>query len=53
MYLLLYIGAIMTVYIVTFKDDFTKEHVDKVTAFLVVIMSVIILVGIIGSVLGR
>lgn len=35
MYFLIYIGVICVIYVNAFKDNFTKEHIDKVTPLLI------------------
>ena len=53
MYFLIYIGLIMTIYIATFKDDFTAEHTEKITAFLAIIIITLVIIGVLSSLVGR
>lgn len=52
MFLFIYIGVIMGVYVYTFADDFSKEHIDKVTPFVIITTLLLIIIGILGSLVG-
>lgn len=39
MYLLLFLAIFSVVYVKSFSDNFTKEHLDKVTPFLILIVA--------------
>lgn len=49
MSLLIWLVIIAIVYVVSFKNDFTKEKIDKAGQFLVLIGFVLLLLGIIFS----
>lgn len=49
MWFILFILIFMIEYIVSFKDDFSKEHIDKVALALALVLVVAILLGIISS----
>ena len=51
MYFILYVIICSIIYIKSFKDDFTKEHLDKVTAAMVIILIITIALSIITSLL--
>lgn len=51
MYILLFIAIVCTVYVAVFKDNFTKEHIDKVLPFLILIVVVSLLLCILTSTL--
>lgn len=53
MYFLMYIAIAIAVYVVTFKDDFTEEHIQKVTPFITIIVLLFLAIGILGSLVGR
>lgn len=53
MYFLMYIGIAIVVYVATFKDDFTEEHIQKVTPFISIIVLLFLVIGILGSIVGR
>ena len=53
MLLLLYIGVIIISYVVTFKNDFNPEHLEKAGPFIFVPAAILILLGLVGSILGR
>lgn len=50
MSLLIWLFIIATVYVATFKGDFTQEHIDKALPFLIVVGIVILVFGILLSV---
>ena len=53
MFLLIFMVVVIVVYVNTFKEEFTAEHIEKITPLLVLVTSLIIILGILGSVLGR
>jgi heme A synthase len=53
MFFLMYIVALVIVYVVTFKDNFTKENIDKVAPILYVTAGAIFVLGILSSLSGR
>lgn len=52
MYILLWVSVTIAVYIVSFKDDFTKEHIDKVAPFIILLVAVSLILCTLMSVLG-
>ena len=50
--LLFWLTISATVYVCCFKDDFSKEHIDKVVPFLSTVAVVIIVLGSLLSALG-
>ena len=52
MYFIIYLGMIISVYVATFKDDFTAEHTEKLTTCLIVVIVFMVLLGIFVSVMG-
>lgn len=53
MYFLLFISIVIVVYISAFKDNFTQEHIDKVTPFFILITVVSLALCVMSSMLGR
>lgn len=49
MSLVLWLTIIAIVYVASFKDDFTKEHIDKVTPFLIGVTLIVFAFGILTS----
>ena len=49
MFLFMYIGIGIISYIVTFKSDFTDEHIEKAGPFVFTVSLLLITIGIIGS----
>lgn len=49
MYFLLFFIAVIIIYIASFKDDFSKEHMDKVTPAIILITVFIVLITILSS----
>lgn len=49
MYFLLFLAIVSVVYVAAFNDNFTKEHIDKVTPFLVLIVVVSLTLCILSS----
>lgn len=53
MFLFIFFGILIITYIVTFKDDFNPEHLDKAGIFIFAISALFILLGILGSLVRR
>lgn len=53
MFFLLYIGILIISYIITFKNEFTEEYIEKAGAVIFIISGIFIVLGIIGSLGGR
>lgn len=51
MYFLIFIAIICVVYVRAFKDNFTKENIDKVTPVLVIVCVISLLLSIFGNAL--
>lgn len=45
----MFIGISIVIYIVSFKDDFTEQYIEKSAPFIFIVSIILILVGIIGS----
>ena len=50
--LLLWLSIIAIIYVASFKDDFTKEKIDKALPFLIVMGIIILTFGILMSWVG-
>lgn len=50
MYILLFLTILVIVYVVSFKDNFTQENIEKVTPVLVVSMVFIIFISVLSAV---
>ncbi len=50
MYLLITIAVIVGVYVVSFKDNFNKEQIDKVALFLVLVGIAVATLFILGAI---
>lgn len=48
MFMLLYVAIVLTIYIATFKNEFTEEHIAKVMPVVIAILAVFVLVVILG-----
>ena len=53
MFLMIYLGVLVTTYVVTFEGDFKKEQLEEAGPFIFIVSSLMVLLGIIGSLLGR
>lgn len=53
MYFILFIILVCAVYIKSFKEDFTEEHINKVAPVLVVLAIIIIIPSLLASILRR
>ena len=53
MFILLYLGIIVIAYVMTFKNDFNPEHLEKAGPFIFILSGLLIAVGLIGSIRGR
>ena len=42
---LIWLAIIVIVYVVTFKQDFTKETIEKVSPFLIIVAIIVLLLG--------
>lgn len=51
MYFILYVTICSIIYVKSFKDDFTKEHLDKVTGAMIIILIITIALSILTSLL--
>lgn len=45
MSLLIMLAILIVIYVVCFKDDFTKEHIDKASPFIIVVSLVLFILG--------
>ena len=52
MYFIIYLGMIISVYVATFKDDFTAEHTEKLTTCLIEVIVFMVQLGIFVSLRG-
>lgn len=50
MFILLFIMVLLIVYVKSFKEDFTKEKIDKVATALYVILVLVAIYGILSSI---
>lgn len=50
MSLLMWLVILSIVYVMTFKDDFTKENIDKALPFLIVVSLIVLVFGILTSI---
>jgi len=50
MFFLIYIGLASIVYIATFKNDFSKEHIEKAGTFIIIVSAILIIMGMLGSI---
>ena len=50
--MLLFIVIVVTVYVVSFKSDFTQEHLDKLTPALILLAAFFILLLLVSFVRG-
>lgn len=48
MFMLLYVAEVLVVYIVTFKPDFTDEHIAKITPVLVALAVIFVFIVVLG-----
>ena len=53
MFFLTFVGVLIAVYVYTFKDDFTKEHIEKAVPFIVILIAGLFLLGVLTSLVGR
>lgn len=53
MSILFWVGIMITVYIHTFKDDFTAEHIEKASTFFIVIGAIALIISVAFSFIGR
>lgn len=49
MYFLLFFIAVIIIYMVSFKDDFSKEHMDKVIPAVALVAFFIVLLTVLSS----
>lgn len=49
MFLMIYFGIIVISYVVTFKEDFSDEHLEKAGPFIFITSILIIIIGVLGS----
>lgn len=49
MYFLLFFVVVVVIYISSFKDDFTKEHMDKVTPAIILLTVFVVVITILSS----
>ena len=52
MFLMLFMGVLITTYVITFKDDFKEEHLEKAGPFIFVTSGILVLLGILSSLVG-
>lgn len=52
MFILIYLGVIIVSYIVTFKTDFSDEHINKAGPFILIISIALVVLGILGSIVS-
>lgn len=50
--MLLYVGLMIISYVVTFKSDFTEEHLEKASPFIFITSGILIVLGVVGSLMG-
>lgn len=53
MFFLIYLGVLAIAYVVTFKDDFDKEHIEKASPFIFIVSALFILIGLLGSISSK
>lgn len=53
MYFLLFIATLMIIYIVSFKDSFTQEHIQKVAPVIALVSAVFFILAVIVSAMGK
>ena len=51
MYIFLFLIIVIIVYVMSFKDNFTKEHIDKVTPVLIIGAVISLVLCILASIL--
>lgn len=51
MYFIIAVTTAITVYVATFKDSFTKEHIDKIIPFIAACVAVIVVLNMISLLL--
>lgn len=51
MYFLLFLVAVFVLYVKSFKDDFTKENIEKVAPVVILIAVIVIISSILSSIL--
>lgn len=49
MYFLVYLTVLCIIYVNAFKDNFTEEHIDKVTPVLAIICGFTVLLSVLSS----
>lgn len=52
MYFLIYLVTIIIVYVASFKEDFKKENIEKVSAVLVIIAVLTVLLSLLNAILA-
>lgn len=53
MYFLLYITAIISVYIASFKDNFNKENIEKSVPVIILFTGIVFIIAILSSIIRR
>lgn len=48
MFILLYIGIVIAIYIATFKDEFSEEHLAKITPVIIAILAILTVIVLLG-----
>lgn len=50
MFFIMYIAILNIAYVITFKDEFKEEEIDKASPFIFIISALVIVLGIMGSI---
>lgn len=50
MSLLVFLAVAIIVYILSFKSDFTPEHIEVAAPFVIIVSALLLFIGILGSI---
>lgn len=53
MFIVMFLGVLIISYVVTFKNDFSEEHLEKAGPFIFIASGLMIVLGVVTSLVGR